>query len=295
MGAIVLPMRRNEAWKYSDVRAALGETALPDADPAFSDRSVIVQLAHAKARLTTEALSPGETGEQVVRLEADGLDVSASDIHVPDGAMLTRIVLQSNTGVTMNHARIRLGKGARYRQFVLAFGSRLTRIETEIHIEGEDAAVDMFGVYLAAKGRHADLTSHIAHKATSGVTQQLVRGAVRAGGRGVFQGKILVAKGAQKTDARQHHDALLLEEGAEVNAKPELEIYADDVSCAHGNTAGALDDKALFYMRARGIPEAAARAMLTAAFLQAAAPDWLPHVLHNEVQERIAAWLETAP
>ena len=85
--------------------------------------------------------------------------------------------------------------------------------------------------------------------------------------RGVFQGRIVVAEGADRTDARMGHHALLLNDGAEIDAKPELEIYADDVACAHGNTVGALDEEALFYARQRGIPEDEARAMLTEAFL----------------------------
>jgi Fe-S cluster assembly protein SufD len=107
----------------------------------------------------------------------------------------------------------------------------------------------------------------------------------------VFQGRIEVARGAQKTDARQHHHGLLLAEGAEIYAKPELEIYADDVQCAHGNTAGALDEAALFYMRSRGIPQETARAMLTEAFLIEAVPDYLPEAISEEVVSSIRAWL----
>jgi Fe-S cluster assembly protein SufD len=124
-----------------------------------------------------------------------------------------------------------------------------------------------------------------------GTTQQLVKGAVRAGGRGVFQGKIVVDRGAQKTDARQHHQALLLEEGAEAFAKPELIINADDVQCAHGNTIGALDEQALFYMRQRGLPEAEARALLTEAFLLEALPEDLDAGLRDELAGRVSAWL----
>jgi Fe-S cluster assembly protein SufD len=117
----------------------------------------------------------------------------------------------------------------------------------------------------------------------------MIKGASRKGGRGVFQGRIEVARGAQRTDARQYHHGLLLEEGAEIYAKPELEIYADDVQCAHGNTAGALDEAALFYMRSRGIGEAAARALLTEAFLLEAVPEDLPG--REEIVARIQSWL----
>ncbi|MGI9168802.1 MAG: SufD family Fe-S cluster assembly protein, partial [Caulobacteraceae bacterium] len=100
-----------------------------------------------------------------------------------------------------------------------------------------------------------------------GVTDQLIKGVVRDQARGVFQGRIVVSPGADQTEARMGHHALILSDRAEVDAKPELEIYADDVVCAHGNTVGALDEEALFYARQRGIPEPGARAMLTAAFV----------------------------
>jgi Fe-S cluster assembly protein SufD len=124
---------------------------------------------------------------------------------------------------------------------------------------------------------------------------QLVKGAARPGGRGVFQGKIVVAEGAQKTDARQTHRALLLGDGAEIDAKPELEIYADDVQCAHGNTIGALDETALFYLRSRGLPLAQARALLIEAFLLEAIPDWLDEALRGEIEGAIDGWLRAVP
>jgi Fe-S cluster assembly protein SufD len=155
--------------------------------------------------------------------------------------------------------------------------------------------VDLSGLYLCGSGRHADLTSTVRHQARGGVTRQLVKGAVRAGGRGVFQGRIAVMRGAQKTDARQHHHALLLAPGAEAFAKPELIINADDVQCAHGNTIGAPDEEALFYMRQRGLPEAQARALLIEAFLLEALPADLDGPLRAEIAGRVSTWLEAAP
>jgi len=144
-------------------------------------------------------------------------------------------------------------------------------------------------------GRHADLTSTITHAAAGASTMQLVKGAAHAGGRGVFQGKIIVAEGAQKTDARQTHRGLILADGGEIDAKPELEIHADDVQCAHGNTIGALDSEALFYLRQRGVPLAEARALLVRAFLDEAIPEWLDADLRGEVEGLIDAWLEVQP
>src|SRR5262249_17965647 len=106
---------------------------------------------------------------------------------------------------------------------------------------------------------------------------------------------IVVAHGAQKTDARQYHHGLLLEEGAEIFAKPELMIHADDVQCAHGNTAGGLDESALFYLRSRGVPEQQACALLIEAFLAEAIPSNLPAEIEQELRDRIASWLRDAP
>src|SRR5215470_8390223 len=145
-------------------------------------------------------------------------------------------------------------------------------METHVSIEGEGASVELNGLYMCASGRHADLTSVIEHKFGAGQTKQLIKGVARKGGRGVFQGKIVVAHEAQKTDARQTHHGLLLEEGAEIFAKPELMIFADDVRCAHGNTAGGLDEDLLFYLRSRGVSEPKARALLIEGFLGEAVP-----------------------
>jgi Fe-S cluster assembly protein SufD len=134
----------------------------------------------------------------------------------------------------------------------------------------------------------------IEHKVGGGQTRQLIKGVAKKGGRGVFQGKIVVAHGAQKTDARQYHHGMLLEDGAEIFAKPELLIHADDVQCAHGNTAGGLDESALFYLRSRGVSEMQARGLLIEAFLAEAIPHDLSQEINDELLARIRAWLRVA-
>ena len=135
------------------------------------------------------------------------------------------------------------------------------------------------------------LTSEVRHADTDCITNQLTKGAVRDGGRGVFQGKFKVPRiVGQRTSADMQHNALLLENGAEVFAKPELEIYADDVECAHGNTSGQMDENALFYMRQRGIPEAVAKAMLTEAFV-AEALETAHDVAREALLETARSWL----
>jgi len=129
------------------------------------------------------------------------------------------------------------------------------------------AAVRLDSAYILSGQRHADLTTAVDHLGVDGSTSQMTKGVVDDQARGVFQGRIVVKEGADRTDARMRHDALILSDRAEVDAKPELEIYADDVQCAHGNTVGALDEEALFYARQRGLTDAEARALLTAAFI----------------------------
>lgn len=286
-GADILPTRRVEAWKYSDLRAALSDEQLVVRD----GRDIIERLAPGTQKLTVSA---GESQIVVERMDGRHLDARAFDFTVETGGSLTRIVIQDGDAVPLSMARAALAKGAKFKQFILAEGAKLARFET--HVEADEGCqVALNGVYLAGAGKHADLTSVVTHRGAGGVTRQLIKGVARQGGRGVFQGKIVVERSAQKTDARQHHQALLLEEGAEVFAKPELMIFADDVQCAHGNTVGALDESALFYMRSRGIPESEARALLTEAFLAEAIPDWAPEEIRSEAEHRIRAWLERAP
>jgi Fe-S cluster assembly protein SufD len=120
-----------------------------------------------------------------------------------------------------------------------------------------------------------------------GTTDQLTKGVADDQARGVFQGRIVVSPGADRTDARMGHHALILSDRAEIDGKPELEIYADDVACAHGNTVGALDEEALFYIRQRGVPAAEARALLMGAFLG----EVTDRIQHEGAREVATEWL----
>jgi Fe-S cluster assembly protein SufD len=238
----------------------------------------------AGAALTLIEVSAAEAGLSSLLIEAE----------LAPGACLTRLTLQEGGpgAIDLCRADIRVAEGASYAATGLAFGGRFARAETVVTMAGEGARCALNGAYLLDGARHADATTRVIHAAPGGQTRELFKGAAAGKARGVFQGKILVERAAQNTDARQNHHALLLSEGAEIDAKPELEIYADAVSCAHGNTVGALDDGALFYARARGIPEADARAMLVHAFIaevfdaveEEAARDWMAGLA--------GAWLE---
>jgi Fe-S cluster assembly protein SufD len=241
----------------------------------------------------TLTLAPGATAVLLESYEGAGegyvADVAVT-IHLGAGARLERIVLvdEAADAIAVSIAEVALSPGADFAQTVLTRGARRQRHETRVHHGGGGARLRLDGVYLLDGPRHADLTTSVIHESTDGVTLQLTKGAVRGASRAVFQGRIVVRPGADRTDARMGHHALILSERAEVDAKPELEIYADDVACAHGNTVGALDEEALFYAGSRGIPEPQARAMLTEAFVG----EVVDRIEHDGAREAARAWVE---
>jgi len=284
----VLPNRRVEGWRWSDLSAALASQNPPIAS---GERHIIARLAEGAGRRSELVVPPGEARLSSEKIGGPKLDVRAQEVEVEAGGVFTAVVNQAGGDVALAYRKVRLGEGATFRQFIIADGAHYARIETEVEIVGAHAKVELGGVYVVAAKRHADLTSRVILNAEAGEVRQLVRGVARKGGRGVFQGQFKVERTAQKTDAQMEHNALLLEEGAEIFAKPELEIYADDVACSHGNTAGQLDENAVFYLRQRGLPEAEARAMITRAFLIEALPSWLDAEARSAVEVRIDRWL----
>lgn len=195
------------------------------------------------------------------------------EFNVQEGGSLTRTVFQSASAKQVQYlnAMVQLHGGAKFDQTSLAFGGKLARLETNVLYQGEHAESRLNTAYVVGDGKHVDFTSDIHHSAQHSKTDQRTKGAVMNGGTGVFQGKFLVPKDlGQHTDANMQHHALLLGERAQVFAKPELEIYADDVVCTHGNTSGSMDCNQVFYLRQRGIPESMAREILTRAFLSTA-------------------------
>ena len=208
-------------------------------------------------------------------LAESGFSSRVVEYGLEASAKLNRVVYQnaSTDAVQVFTCLVHLNTGAEFSQTALGFGARLCRNETRLHHHGKGAKAKINAAYLVGAGRHYDQTSFVRHSDSGCETRQLCKGAVLDEGQAVFQGKFFVARRAQQTDAEMAHHALILENGGEVNAKPELEIYADDVQCAHGNTVGALDENALFYMRQRGIPETEARSVLTEAFIAGAFDD----------------------
>ncbi|MEM7006316.1 MAG: SufD family Fe-S cluster assembly protein [Pseudomonadota bacterium] len=230
------------------------------------------------------------------QLGGASLNASLASFGIQAGGRVTRTFIQpaAMDEATAITAEVHLGGKAEYVQTALAFGGAVTRIETRLVHQEDEAHATLNAAYLSGKDIHVDFTSHVRHGARACTTEQRTKGAVMNGGEGVFQGKFHVPRNVgQLTDADMQHNALLLEDGAVVNAKPELEIYADDVACAHGNTCGALDDEALFYMRARGIPELAAKALLTEAFIAEALESAYEPALEI-MSETARTWLQNA-
>ncbi len=221
---------------------------------------------------------------------ADYVAGAELEIRLEEGARLTRLVLMQDPAdaVAVSTADVALSPGAVFEQTVLLSGARRQRHETRVTHPGGGASVRLDGAYVLDGRRHADLTTVVTHAGPNGETGQLTKGVVSDQARGVFQGRIEVLKGSDGTDARMGHHALILSERAEVDALPQLEIFADDVSCSHGNTVGSLDEEALFYARSRGIPEDIARAMLTEAFVG----EVVDRIAHEAAREVARAWLQ---
>ena len=303
--ADALPSRRDEDWRWTDLRGLI--RTVPEPSTPIPAEAVGAGLfAGLAARSLTIANGRGDatieiSADQVVALDVvsqgDGSHAASVTITVApgvsatlletyrgqgsylaqtglsfrlgEGARLERIVLavEDAESVAVSQAEVELSEKAEFVQTILATGARRQRLETRVSHPGGHARLRLDGAYLLAGKRHADLTTAVTHKGLYGETDQLTKGVVRDQARGVFQGRIVVSEGADHTEARMGHHALILSDRAEVDAKPELEIYADDVSCAHGNTVGALDEEALFYIRQRGVPELEARALLIEAFV----------------------------
>jgi Fe-S cluster assembly protein SufD len=222
-------------------------------------------------------------------LGADYLIEADLDITLADGARMERIVAASDaeSGVSVSIADVALGARARFSQTLLTGGARRQRLETRVSHPGRQAEARLDGIYELGARRHADITTSVTHEGAGGLTHQLTKGVVSGQARGVFQGRIVVREGADQTDARMGHHALVLSDTAEVDAKPELEIYADDVACNHGNTIGALDAEALFYAQQRGLSEDEAKALLTQAFLNAV----VDRIDHEGARDFARSWV----
>ncbi|NEY89029.1 Fe-S cluster assembly protein SufD [Tabrizicola oligotrophica] len=191
----------------------------------------------------------------------------------------------------VSHIFARIGAGALFKSFTLTANGRLTRNEAVLELAGADAVAHIAGASVGDGDFHHDDTVFVTHAAERCESRQVYKKVLKNGAVGVFQGKILVKQGAQKTDGYQISQSLLLDEDSQFLAKPELEIYADDVKCSHGSTSGAIDDTALYYLRSRGVPLKQAQSLLVLAFLAEAIAEIEDEAIAEDIRARLEAWL----
>ena len=215
------------------------------------------------------------------------------EVEIGDGAAFHHVRAQGRDHQrrAATHIFARLGKESVFKSFTLTVNGVLTRNECVVELTGNDAVAHVAGACLGDGDFHHDDTVFVTHDALACESRQVFKKVLRNGATGVFQGKILVKPGAQKTDGYQKSQSLLLDDDSQFLAKPELEIYADDVACSHGSTSGAIDEEALFYLRSRGVPTEDATDLLTLAFLAEAVDEIEDADLQGEIVGRLEGWL----
>jgi Fe-S cluster assembly protein SufD len=245
------------------------------------DRTLVVAGSRSRSRIVESYVS------------ADGrasLTNAVTEVVLEDGARVERCKLQQEGGEALHVATLAasVGQGANFSDHSLVLGAALSRDDIEVRLDGEGASCELAGLFVVDGKRVADTHSKIDHVRPHGTSRELYKGILDDQARGVFNGLVVVRPGAQKTDAWQMNRNLLLSREALVHSTPQLEILANDVKCKHGSTTGQLDPAALFYLRSRGIGEAAARALLTWAF----ASDLLRHVPDAAVRGAVERHLQ---
>jgi Fe-S cluster assembly protein SufD len=252
------------------------------------------------AALFTRSLVVVEPGARVMLVEshegAEDRDYqvnTALELAVADNAHVdhVKITAEGANALHVSSLMAAIGAHARFNSFAFTTGGAVVRNQLFLRFAGEGTVANIRGATLLRRRQHADLTLVADHAAGGCQSREVFKTVLDDESRGVFQGKIIVRPHAQKTDAKMASHALLLSEDAEADNKPELEIFADDVQCGHGATAGALDDDLLFYLRARGIPAKEAEALLIQAFIGEAI-EGIEHAgLREALMEAAGRWL----
>ena len=229
---------------------------------------------------------------ETARGEGSYLHAPVFEVDLGAGARLNHYRLQDESAEAVHVATIfaEIAGGAGYESFTLNRGARLSRNETHARLTGPAADVHLNAAQLLTGTQHGDVTTVVRHDAPDCASRQTVKSVLAGAARGVFQGRIEVDRIAQKTDGYQMNQALLLSDEAEIDSKPELEIFADDVKCSHGATIGALDPEQLFYLRSRGVPAAEAKSILIRAFLDEALEPVTDEAARAVFEAAIGAW-----
>jgi len=279
----------NAAFATGGAHIAIGGTAdtpielvfiATDApDRTIATRNVIEVAAGASATLIETHM--GEGGY---------LANSVSEIRLGPGARLDRVKVEREApdAIHLSHAHVTMAKNSTLRDFTLTSGARVNRQNGTYVFAGEGGDAKVAGAYLLGGRQHADTRLIVDHAVPHCTSRELFKCVMDNYARGIFQGKVMVRPHAQKTDGKQSCHALLLSETAEFDAKPELEIFADDVICGHGATSGDLDRDQLFYLCSRGIPTREAKSLLIAAFVGEA----FESIGHDGIREALIAYAE---
>jgi len=219
----------------------------------------------------------------------------AIQIVVEDGARFDHICITDNDkdAVFTRNVHVEQGEKSFYNVFYFNTGAKLSRMQIQADVNGSHARCDLSIVNMLNGGRHSDSTVEVCHNAPDGQSNQLVRTVLDDHAQGIFQGKVYVDRVAQRTDGYQLANSLVLAEGAEMDTKPELEIYADDVKCSHGSTIGQIDEEPLFYLRSRGLSEEQARTMLIEAFITEAVDTVENEDVRTQILETVQNWLKS--
>ncbi len=251
---------------------------------AIFARSLIVVEEGARAMVVESHEGAADCADQVN---------AVLELVVGDSAHVDHVKL-TGTGAGALHVwtmMAQVGAHARFNAFLFTTGGAVVRNQLFVRFAGEETVAGIRGATLLKGSQHADVTLFTEHAAPACTSRETFKSVLDDSGRSIFQGKIIVRRGAQKTDARMATHALLLTDTAEADNKPELEIYADDVQCGHGATSGALDQDLLFYLKARGIPEKEAETLLIQAFVGEAV-EGIEHAgLRDALMDQVAAWL----
>ncbi|MGH8115147.1 MAG: Fe-S cluster assembly protein SufD, partial [Rhodanobacteraceae bacterium] len=213
------------------------------------------------------------------------LTTQVTEIDLAAGARLTLYRVQDESADSTHLAQtdVRMGRDSRLKFVNVDLGGGLARQDFNVNLAEPGAEAQLYGLYVPTGKAHVDNHTRVHHQASRCTSREFFRGVIGGSSRAVFNGKVVVHEGAIKTDSETRVANLLLSKTAEVYAKPDLEIYNDDVKCAHGATFGQLDEDALYYLRARGLDKETASAMLTQAFAQ----EVLNHIIHDELRERV--------
>jgi Fe-S cluster assembly protein SufD len=260
---------------------------------------VFVTTATAAATYTTRNVIVLEEGASATVIEthiggeSEYVHNSVTQLHIGDKARLDRVKVQEEglEGIHLSNTDIHLAASAYLKDFTLTMGAHATRQQGFVTFEGEHTESYVSGAYLLTGKQHCDTRLLIDHAVPNCTSRELFKCVMDGASRGIFQGKAIVRRDAQKTDGNQSSNALLLSDEAEFDAKPELEIYADDVVCGHGATSGDLDENHLFYLRTRGIPETQAKSMLIGAFAAEAFDDVESDAIREVLAGLAEGWL----